>query len=182
MTSFDPHALDVVALANAQATLEGRLALHENPRLLPSLGQGTKDAYVNWRAQGKWCLALPFGHQPALLLAVNGTLPLVCQRCLDDVRVPMAFERTFFFAPDEETAARWDQELDEDVLVLDARLDLDALVVDELILALPLVARHERCPNPPPMATKTADFDAEAANVEHPFAALAQLKKANGKG
>jgi uncharacterized protein len=54
-------------------------------------------------------------------------------------------------------------------------LDLHQLAEDELLLALPLVPRHEACPQPlpPPAVHPPADSDA----ATHPFAALATLKR-----
>jgi len=49
------------------------------------------------------------------------------------------------------------------------------LLEDELLLALPLVPRHDVCPEPLARAFRDAADVAEAA--EHPFAALAALKQ-----
>lgn len=93
-------------------------------------------------------------------------------------RMPLALqaERSFLFVRDEATAAQLDEELEDDVLVLPRQLDLLELVEDELILALPLVPRHETCPQPLPMSAADAGWPAEEAEP-HPFAALAALKK-----
>ena len=47
---------------------------------------------------------------------------------------------------------------------------------DELLLALPLVPRHEICPDSVPLSAQSADFDASQAQRPSPFAALAALK------
>ena len=73
-------------------------------------------------------------------------------------------------------AARLDEEGDEDVLALTRALDLPALVEDELILALPLVPRHEVCPQDVPLEAVDEGFEA-AGERPNPFAALAALKK-----
>jgi uncharacterized protein len=48
-------------------------------------------------------------------------------------------------------------------------------VEDELLLALPIVPMHERCPMPLPMAADEAPAT-EETDRPHPFAALAALK------
>ena len=59
-------------------------------------------------------------------------------------------------------------------------LDLVELIEDELILALPLVPRHEHCPvTLPASAADEGAEDAAAEPAPSPFAALARLK---GKG
>ncbi len=75
----------------------------------------------------------------------------------------------------EAEAERLDAESDDDHLVLVPRLDLLALVEDELILELPLVPRHEGiCPEPLP---QPAADEAPVDERPNPFAALAALRK-----
>ena len=60
------------------------------------------------------------------------------------------------------------------VLALTPALDLADLIEDELLLALPLVPRHDVCPAPLPVPDN-ADVPEEDEPV-NPFAALAALK------
>ena len=63
--------------------------------------------------------------------------------------VELAVDRVFRFARNDEEAAELDEvSEDEDVLALGRPLDLLSLVEDELIMALPIVPRHEACPQP----------------------------------
>ncbi len=55
-------------------------------------------------------------------------------------------ERSIFFVEGEDAAAALDAESEDDVLALTPALDLEALIEDELLLALPLIPRHERLP------------------------------------
>ena len=68
------------------------------------------------------------------------------------MRVPLHAERRIFFVDGEDAAAALDAESEDDVLALTPALDLAELVEDELLLALPLVPRHEQCPEPLPRA------------------------------
>jgi uncharacterized protein len=87
-------------------------------------------------------------------------------------------QRRFRFVRNEDEAARLDEESEDDVLALPARLDLQALLEDELILALPIVPRHALCPEPLPLpAAEPLDEEAPAPN---PFAALAALRRPPG--
>jgi len=72
-----------------------------------------------------------------------------------------------------------DADSDVDVLALSRSVDLRELVEDELLLAMPLVPRHEVCPAP--LLAPQADVAFEEAEQDrpNPFAALAALK---GKG
>jgi uncharacterized protein len=177
-----PTRLDVTAFARAGALLEGALPLAH----LPRLAQGTAapaDAdpgEATWRARGQW--RQPLGDQPQIRLALEARAPvwLTCQRCLQPVALELAVQRTLRFVPSEEEAARLDEaEEEEDVLALPRTLNLHELVEDELILALPLVPRHEACPEPLPYEPQAEppQPQAEALEAPHPFAALARLKR-----
>ena len=72
-----------------------------------------------------------------------------------------------------------DEDSDEDVLALTPSLDLLPLVEDELILALPLVPRHEACPQPLAMSAGEDELAADE-DGEHAFAGLASLLRDGG--
>ena len=97
---------------------------------------------------------------------------------LEPVVVPLRARRSFrFVAGGEDAAAQLDAELDDaldaDVLALPRVLDLHELVEDELLLALPLVPRHEVCPQPLRAPADAQPLDEPA----HPFAALDALRR-----
>ena len=136
---------------------------------------------ATWSADGLW--SQPTGSPPEVRLRLRAQAQawMTCQRCLQPLAVPLAVDRTFRFARDEDEAARLDEEEDqEDVLAMTRALDLPALVEDELILALPIVPRHETCPQPLPWRAETSTpppgIEATSAAPAHPFAVLAKLK------
>ena len=101
---------------------------------------------------------------------------MVCQRCLLPVDVPLLVERSFRFVADEATAEALDDEVEEDLLALSRDFDLHALIEDELLMALPVVPRHEECPTPVTLASSDEDFAQASAEKPNPFAALASLR------
>jgi uncharacterized protein len=103
-------------------------------------------------------------------------LALQCQRCLTAVVEQVVAERDFLFVADEATAEAMDEESEADVLVISRDFDVLSLVEDELLLALPLVPRHEICPQAVPVAVADEAFE-QASERPNPFAALAALKK-----
>ena len=178
----DPRRLDVEAFARQSGHLDGEWPLASLERLatLLLLEPAVPARVVTWQVDGETARERAgSGAQLWLQLRAAASLPLVCQRCLGSVEVPVALDRRIRFARDEETAAVLDAELDDDVLALTRALDLRVLVEDELLLALPLVPRHERCP---PDASAPAASDAQAAARSSPFAALAALKKPGDAG
>lgn len=172
----EPRRLDVRAFAAAGAALSGTWPQTDFERLVASLMPGADaPAGVDWSVQGEQRPVTGGAPQTWLRLSASTTVALQCQRCLQPVAETLAVERWFRFADDEQEAERLDEELEDDVLVASRTFDLHELVEDELILALPLVPRHEVCPEPLPMSAGEADEPEEAA--PNPFAALAALKR-----
>ncbi len=173
----DPHALDLLALCKAAGTLQGRWPLATLARLSDSFCAAS-DGSASWQARG-WLVPVP-GGEPEVWLELQGAaeVPLECQRCLQPMTEHLAVQRRFRFVRSEDEAARLDEESEDDVLALPARLDLQALLEDELILALPIVPRHGVCPEPLPLpAAEPLDEEAPAPK---PFAALAALRRPPG--
>ncbi|HEY2560340.1 MAG TPA: DUF177 domain-containing protein [Caldimonas sp.] len=175
---FDPRRLDVAAFAAAAGELAGEFAAEALPRLRSATLAPAADSPrpgVRWQIDGERRLLAGAGVQPSLWVTASTEVSLECQRCLQPMRLPLRAERRIFFVDGEDTAAALDAENDDDVLALTPVLDLPALIEDELLLALPLVPRHEVCPQPLPLGL--VGEDPPAASADHPFAALAALKQ-----
>jgi len=174
----DPLALDLMALSKAGGTLQGQWPLAGMARLRESLSAAS-DGSARWQARG-W-LTPVLGGEPEIWLELEGgaEVPLECQRCLQPMSERLQVQRRFRFVRSEDEAARLDEEAEDDVLALPARLDLHALLEDELILSLPIVPRHGVCPDPLPLATD-GPFE-EVVPAPNPFAALAALRRPSGE-
>lgn len=177
---YDPRRLDVERFAADGGRLEGDWPLSDLVRLCDAChvasGRNTQDR-VRWSARGERRKQSGQGAHAWLRLTLDTQVDLTCQRCLSAVTVKLAVDRWFHFVSDEQQAAALDAESDDDVLVSSRSLDLRGLAEDELLLALPLVPRHERCPQPLLAPTETADLDDEPGAAKSPFSALAALKR-----
>ena len=163
------NRVDLLELARRGAELEGRFALAPMARLTPALSEPAGDAGVRWVLRAQLRRLPGGGTQPIAELEVEAELPLQCQRCLGTVRVPVLDRARFRLVEVEPELSDEELEAEEEALCADAPLDLRELVEDQLILALPLVPMHERCPQP--LAAPTHE------PAPSPFAALAQLKQ-----
>ena len=179
----DPRTLNVALLCQDDGRVAGQWPLLGMPRLHDSLFEAADAASaVDWSASG---FLLPAsGGEPQVWLHLQATAPvaLQCQRCLQTVAQTLVVDRRLRFVRSEAEAERLDETSEDDVLVLSPRLDLHALVEDELILALPLVPRHDGpCPLPLPLPADDLQDEEPAPN---PFAALAALRSTgkDGKG
>ena len=175
--TFNAGRLDVVAFAQAGATLSGADPLRKYERLVRELHAPQPDLAVAWRARGGQRKAVNGSLRPSIHLVAGAELPLTCQRCMGEVLTPVAVDRHFIFVDDEDTAAALDDESDDDVLAMAPDFDLHGLIEDELLMALPLVPRHGECPQGVRLSAQSADFDAAQDEKSSPFAALAALKK-----
>ena len=176
--SFDPRRLNVQAFVRDAGTLEGEWPLGSFERLSTSLSASPKDAsrVASWSASGSERVVAGSAAQPWLQLSTRLEVTLQCQRCLQPMTGLLHIERRFRFAADEAEALRLDEETDDDVLVMSREFDLHELVEDELILALPIVPRHDACPEPLQVTDSSAAAGAEDVRP-NPFAVLARLKE-----
>jgi uncharacterized protein len=173
---FDPHRLDIRRFAEEGGELEASVGLHAFARLTAETQQPENARPVHWHAHGE--IVNPRHIQPEIWLHLDAQtqLPLVCQRCLHPVDVPLAVNRSFRFVSDEATAAAQDDESEEDLLAISRNFDLLELVEDELLMELPVAPMHDVCPEPVKMSAADVGFETAAPEKEHPFAVLGRLK------
>lgn len=165
----------MAAAAAESLALEGRWPLAGFERLIE---EGSDAAALNgdvqWSAHGQRRMVAGGVPEIWLQLAARARIWRECQRCLQPVALELEVARALRFVADEATAEALDAQSEDDVLALPHSLDLHALVEDELLLALPLVPMHAKCPRSLPMSV--GDASGEEAPAANPFAALAGLK------
>jgi uncharacterized protein len=127
--------LDVDRLADAGEVREFDVDLAEFPRLEEQL------ARRGARARGSLSVSRERGV-PVVEVAVEADIPLVCQRCLGVVEWPVESTARVAIVQDLAAADRLDAELDP-FIAADGRLALRDLAEEQLLLALPLVPRHD---------------------------------------
>ena len=170
MSGALPPSLDLVRAARQTYGVEGQLPVKSLPRLAAALASDAGEVRV----------ALEAGVDLARRVAVTGNidaeLELQCQRCLEPVRLAVHAEPHLAWVRSDEQLAALPEDYDP-LLSADGDVDLKELVTEELLLALPLVPRHEggaACGS----FTEPAETPAEAAEArKNPFAELAKLKR-----
>ena len=192
----DPLRMNVAHLATDAQEISGDWAVADLPRLadsecpvdagsplkaaasadspkLPTRAERDPSRRVRWQAAGS--LRRVGGEDQVWLhLTADAEVILQCQRCLLPMTDAVHVDRQFRFVADEDAAAALDDEIEDEVLVLAKSLNLRDLVEDEMLLALPLVPRHDVCPEAIPMQFGDVEAVEEKAN---PFASLAILRK-----
>ncbi len=170
-----PESVDPWRSADLQKCFTGQLELSLFPRLASSLTG----------SEGTVCYSLAFRRVTRRRIAISGTLntqlSVECQRCMGPMDYPLdvSFELVVTAGPEE--AKLLPDEVDSLVVFEEEGVSPLAILEDELILALPLVAMHrlEAC-NTGPEAMAVGDeivIEDEDTKEESPFAVLAQLKR-----
>jgi uncharacterized protein len=172
-----PSRLNVIAFAQHGSVLDGRERLGVFGRLIEESSGDDAERPVLFKAEGSERLDAAGKMEPWLHLEAQGSLTMVCQRCLGLVEVTLEFERDFRFVATEALAEVEDEESEEDVLVASKSFDLLELIEDELLMDLPAAPMHTVCPKPLKLQAVDADFEAVADEKPNPFAVLQKLKK-----
>lgn len=168
--------LDVKAFAQAASTRSGRNLLSDFERLMQETHGLGADHALDWSVRGELRKDPTGSEQVWLHLTVKANIPLTCQRCLNPVSIKVSDKHRYRFVGSEEEAQAQDEKAEEDVLALGQDFNLAALIEDEVLMALPLIASHETCPVEVKLVVADPDFDAGATEKSNPFAVLVKLK------
>ena len=165
MQSKVPESVDFLKQVERKAAFEGVWPVSGFERLA--------EAICSDRGEVKaW---LKFGTRagtPCLDGRVQAELELRCERCLEPVKQRIDSEFRFGLVRSDEEAELLPREF-EPLLVTHAEQSLVELVEDELLLSLPLVARHdEECSE---ILQKHKQDDEAQQETHRPFAALKDL-------
>lgn len=171
-----PTHLDVKAFAQAASTIAGHDLLSKYQRLMQETQGLGANVVLDWSAHGEMRTDEAGAEQIWFHLTVETSLPLTCQRCLGPVDIKVAVQQSFRFVGSEEAAEAQDEEAEEDVLALSPEFSLLALIEDEVLMALPVVPRHETCPVEVKLAVVDPEFEAASTEKRNPFAVLAKLQ------
>ena len=135
-----PPVIDGLDFARTGSILDGAWPVSGFSRLRDVLrtAEGTLQYGLRGVPQERGC--------PALRLTVGGALQLVCQRCLGALEYPLQIDVSLLLAATQ-------AEVDAEPLLADGPERIVAgrempvldLVEDEVLLAIPLAPRHERC-------------------------------------
>ena len=164
--------LDIGPLADGRAEIDFSIPLKEFPRVLPLLAgpDGTARGRVNFGREGRLAVAE---------VAVAADATMLCQRCLAPLNWPLKSTGRAALVATPAEAERVPETL-ETVLAPEHRISIRDLVEEELLLALPLVPRHENdeCAGDRAGTLVEPGSAAEPVGETHrPFGQLSELLK-----
>lgn len=164
------QSLDVRDLAAAGEAVERQFPIAGFTRLGDRLAEPSGSARVRLELQ------LVDGT-PSGVLQLQADVVLQCQRCLRPVRRALESESRLAFVAQADAPLPTDH---EPVVGDPCRVDLATLVEDELLLAVPLIAKHapgEECGLPAQAGTRASEPAPAAQEMRRPFAGLKDLMK-----
>ncbi len=166
--------INLYEFARSGQRAEGELELIRMLRLESPKREGV----LRWQAVG----FVSRQKKPQLDLEIAGIVDLVCQRCLEPVKLKLALQRRFLVARSEQEADEVPMDDDHiEVVVGSESFDIEALVEDEVLLSLPLVPMHQDCHHPELRLDEnkalSESIEGKAAESKpSPFAVLEKLK------
>jgi uncharacterized protein len=153
--------IDSVDFARNGKEIRGEIAVSELSRLGDLLAKS--DGVLTYIVSG-----FREGDSDMLEISLQGACTLICQRCLGELEYPVDMTSSLLLLPAEKLDEVEDDD-DVDAIEAEPRLDVLALIEEELLLGLPFAPRHHEGECAP-----TTNGLQQKAN---PFAVLAGLKK-----
>jgi DUF177 domain-containing protein len=166
-----PEHIEPLRLARSQRLLHGRLLLSRMPRLVSSLEDDTSEIDVELKFDVDVTgIAWMEGH-------LTGTLPLCCQRCMQQLLMPIDAIFKLAMIESESEIERLGEQYEPLLLENDSLVSVVELVEDELLLALPIVPKHDtvECNAGEEIVEQVVKVKPEPK--KNPFAVLADLKR-----
>lgn len=165
-----PDSVDAIRHASQSIRLHGTMPLSRFERLRSSLlsDEGDVEVELSFDQDSE--------HRPYVMGSIRGALTVQCQRCEKPLTIAIDAPVHVGLVRNDEDARRLSEHL-EPFLLTDRMVSLTELVEDELILALPIVPRHEHeCVAVGAVSAVAAAPSATEEKRKNPFAVLAQLR------
>ena len=167
-----PKEIEPLRLAQNGLKLSGELFVKDMPRLCESLTDNEGQIRVD--------LAFDMDEigTPYMAGRLTADVSMMCERCLSPMTVNLSVDCLLAMVISERKVAALAEQYDPWLLESNASVPLNAVIEDELMLALPLVPRHrEAClPSDAWFSGDERGIDEEEPQKESPFAILSQLK------
>ena len=172
MSTRFPDRLDPWRFADLGKEISGELPLEAFSRLSACL----------LKPAGNVSFKLTFGRDQERRAVLSGwikaVLSLQCQRCLEEVNLPIDTHLSVVFVQGLDEAEMLPDKLDP-CLVEDELVAFRDLLEDELLLVLPQVAMHDpgTCDAPASGVAEEVPIESSKQKRVNPFSALAELKR-----
>lgn len=132
-----PKTIDPIRIAKQGAHLEGQLSLHQCERLQAICDQADLQAQVTMDLNTDIKANLPY-----IRGNIAATVNMICQRC----NKPMQYDLDIPFLLSPTTSEKQSKNLPSEydpLVVHDEQVIVSEMIEDEILLALPMVVKHD---------------------------------------
>ena len=165
-----PKDIDPFRLANNGLQLEGKIALSDMPRVSEAIIDDS--GHVDVKLQ----FDIDETGTPYMVGHINTELPLTCERCMQTMQYSVDTDLSLGLIRHESQAERLAEQYEPWLIEGDAPVKLSLVIEDELLLAIPIVPKHEHACLPGEL-WQSGENVGEEEKPESPFAVLSALKK-----
>jgi uncharacterized protein len=157
--------INSLEFARKGGTLRGKVSVAALPRVSGLLS--SRDGEVHYELSGR----INEAGKPVLQIKLQGSLRMVCQRCLEEMEYPLATETELELVADENGLKPVEEESEAvDTIVADKEMDVVSLVEEDILLEMPMSPKH-------PEGGCGDAGKVPAQPKSNAFSALAALKK-----
>ena len=167
---FARQFIDSQDFAYNSRETRGKIPVVDMPRLQDMLA--TPAGEISYALRGLHSR----GGKPMLEVALDGLCQLRCQRCLQGFSYPVKLISQLILVPVDELDQAAVDEDELDSIPADTRLDVLALIEEELLLSLPFAPKHPLGTCRPAIAIEGYVAEEMDRTEGNPFAVLAELK------
>ena len=166
-----PIEIDPFRLAKNGLTLEGELQLTTMKRLSGSLHDTSGTVHVKMNFDIDKVLGTP--HMKG---EFTTSLSLICERCSEPMQYEVKTRCSLAIVNSEIKVDGMAEQYEPWVIDSDDPVMLSSIVEDELILAIPLIPKHDHSCLPAEAWSAGEEFEEDVEKRVSPFAVLAALK------
>ncbi|MGQ0442928.1 MAG: YceD family protein [Methylophilaceae bacterium] len=133
-----PTLINNLEFAQKQETISGEIAVKNCDRLAETLtcsSQNVTNIRYTLTGQAKKL------YLPSLHLTIDTTLPVLCQRCLEQMSMHLSLKFDYLISTTEPDGFDHNDEIDW--LEVSSTMNLSELIEDELLVAMPIAPVHE---------------------------------------
>lgn len=133
------HIINSIEFARKSLEIHDIIPVFEMTRVQDMLF--SQESVLSWRLVG----LLDDDNKPMLNLQVNGTVNLICGRCLESFAFDLNIDSLFVILADESLLPSEQDDIEDEVdyLVADPQMQVSQLIEDEVLLALPYAPKHD---------------------------------------
>lgn len=170
-----PLEIDPFRLATREEQLQGNIPIKQMKRLKSALLADKGEVYIDVR------FSVDINHVALATGLIKTELSIQCQRCMEEMTLPVKVDLELAFARSEVEMNRMPEGY-EATLIEDTPVMLSDIIEDEILLALPTIPKHqdENCMTDNLANSWTQqqanETDTEDVKQDNPFDVLAGLK------